>query len=125
MFYRPVVGNKAPIIESEYRQLVQSMNEIKSIDRDDIEYFWKKINKICSGSGEPLFNNVCRFVFDILCLPHSSAEVERVFSMVNIIKTKLRNRLHVKTVEAVLLSKDLLKASIVMVIAMNMMHQKM
>lgn len=87
--------------------------------------FGKKINKICSGSGEPLFNNVCRFVFDILCLTHSSAEVERVFSVVNIIKTKLRNRLHVKTVEAVLLSKDLLKASIVMVIAMNMMHQKM
>ena len=38
----------------------------------------------------------------LLCLPHANVDVERVFSSVNLIKTKIRNRLHTKTVGALL-----------------------
>ena len=38
----------------------------------------------------------------LLCLPHANVDVERVFSSVNLIKTKARNRLHTKTVRALL-----------------------
>ena len=37
-----------------------------------------------------------------LCLPHANVDVERVFSSVNLIKTKTRNRLHTKTLGALL-----------------------
>ena len=38
----------------------------------------------------------------LLCLPHANVDVERVFSSVNLIKTKTRNRLHTKTVGTLL-----------------------
>ena len=39
----------------------------------------------------------------LLCLPNANVDVERVFfSSVNLIKTKIRNRLHTKTVGALL-----------------------
>jgi hypothetical protein len=50
-------------------------------------------------------------VQNICCLSHSSAEIERIFSKVNLIKTKLRNKLVTKTVEGLILAKDLLKVN--------------
>ena len=38
----------------------------------------------------------------LLCLPHANVDVEHVFSSVNLIKTEIRNRLHTKTVGALL-----------------------
>ncbi|CAG9786631.1 unnamed protein product [Diatraea saccharalis] len=45
----------------------------------------------------------------LLCLPHSSATVERIFSSINLIKTKTRNHLGTDTMEGLLLTKQLLK----------------
>ncbi|KYM96015.1 hypothetical protein ALC62_13334 [Cyphomyrmex costatus] len=39
----------------------------------------------------------------LLSLPLSNAVVERVFSIINLIKTKIRNRMKVQTLEALLL----------------------
>ncbi|KAJ8917916.1 hypothetical protein NQ315_002609 [Exocentrus adspersus] len=41
-------------------------------------------------------------------LPHSSATAERVFSQLNLMKTKVRNSLLVDTCDGILHSKDLL-----------------
>ena len=41
-----------------------------------------------------------------VCLPISSADCERIFSQVNIIKTKSRNRFKVKNVEKVIQVKQ-------------------
>lgn len=38
----------------------------------------------------------------MLCLPFSNAIVERAFSIMNIIKNKLRNKMAVKTTDAIL-----------------------
>ena len=46
--------------------------------------------------------SLCKFMQLLLCLPHGNVDVERVFSAVNLIKTKSRNRLHTKTVGALL-----------------------
>ena len=46
----------------------------------------------------------------LLSLPHSNAEVERLFSRVSLIKTKHRNKLKTSTVDAILMAQDSLPA---------------
>lgn len=41
-----------------------------------------------------------------MCLPHSNADCERVFSTINLIKTKVRNELVTKTTNGLLLAKQ-------------------
>lgn len=45
----------------------------------------------------------------ILSLPNSSVDCERVFSKVNLIKTKVRNRLQVESLNGLLLSSEHIK----------------
>lgn len=98
-------------IESEYR-LLQNMAQMKErYQNKGIEDFWQSVSTTCSGDGKHMFKSISDFAKSMLCLPHSSAEVERVFSSLNQIKTKLRNRLEPETCEAILLAKDLLKTT--------------
>lgn len=84
-------------IDAEYRQL-QDLIEAKDILQDDVEKFWDRVANIRTSNGK-LFPNLIEFVQMLLSLPHSSAEVERVFSKLALIKTKTRNRLNIKTAE--------------------------
>ena len=52
--------------------------------------------------GSETFPNLSSFCLKLLCLPHSSATVERVFSTVNRMKTKSRNRLNAETLSGLL-----------------------
>ncbi|KAK3869381.1 hypothetical protein Pcinc_025308 [Petrolisthes cinctipes] len=71
--------------------------------------FWLLVRDAKSGNGDPMFPNLSRLMLNLLCLPHSSATVERVFSAVNRQKTKLRNRLSIKTLSGILHTKRLLE----------------
>ena len=75
---------------------------------DDMEpeEFWGLLNKITDGTGDPQFGILSAFMQNLLCLPHANVDVERVFSSVSSIKTKARNRLHTKTVRALLKVKE-------------------
>jgi hypothetical protein len=46
-----------------------------------------------------------------MCLPHSFAAAERVFSHLNLINTKIRNRLLTETCHSLLHAKELLDDS--------------
>ena len=48
----------------------------------------------------------CTEILNILAFPHSNASCERVFSKVNNIKTKSRNRFITKTINGYLLAKE-------------------
>jgi len=50
-----------------------------------------------------------KLVSFVLILPHSSATVERLFSVINLNKTKIRNKLSTDTVTGILHCKNLLK----------------
>ena len=52
-----------------------------------------------------------KFVFGLLTLPNSSANVERTFSQINLNKTKTRNRLENNTLEGILLAKDYMRTN--------------
>lgn len=44
----------------------------------------------------------------LLILPHSSASMERIFSAINLNKTKTRNRLNSETLSGILHTKNLI-----------------
>lgn len=75
---------------------------------NDLSEFWPKVFELKNGSGEYMYPNLKIFVGSILALPHSSACAERIFSKVTLIKSKLRNKLEVPTVNAIMLSAGLI-----------------
>ncbi|KYN04692.1 hypothetical protein ALC62_04434 [Cyphomyrmex costatus] len=66
------------------------------------EEFWIEVFEYQNSVGQKQFGNIARFVLAMLCLPFSNASVEHLFSMMNIIKNKLRNRIAVKTRNAIM-----------------------
>lgn len=52
---------------------------------------WQQVNDAYKESGR--FNNILALVDLVLCMPASSADAERGFSQVKLVKTKLRSRL--------------------------------
>lgn len=62
-------------------------------------------------TGEPIFSKIKQIFTALMCLPHSSACAERIFSQFSLIKTKNRNRLKVNGCNALLHTKKLLRGS--------------
>lgn len=93
-------------IDNEWRSICHFQFEDDIITTVDVDIFWGKILKFQNENNVPLFQNLARFVLNILSLPHSNADCERLFSKVNNIKTKLRNRLKTDTTEKILLAKQ-------------------
>ena len=60
--------------------------------------FRLELGDVKDGNNHPKFNIFSTFMCGLLALPHSSACVERIFSQLNIIKTKDTNRLLVSSV---------------------------
>jgi hAT family C-terminal dimerisation region len=63
---------------------------------------WSEIRAYRDAGGDNLFSKLACFALKMLCLPFSNAEVERMFSQLNIVKNKLRNRLLPETTTAIL-----------------------
>lgn len=86
-------------------------NQMKLDRSSDVVEFWSYISKLKKGDDSPMFPLRTILVTNIMTLPHSSAHVERIFSMVNAIKTKERNRLQTDSLCGLLQSKHLLKTT--------------
>lgn len=84
-------------IESQWRQLGSfKYNElITDTPINDISMvkFWIHLSQITTASGDHKFDELCQFALKIISLPISNAVVERVFSIMNVTKTKIRNRM--------------------------------
>lgn len=63
-------------------------NELVSGECSTPLKFWLSVRNAKYGNGDLMFPNLSRLMLNWLCLPHSSATVERVFSYVNRMKTK-------------------------------------
>jgi hypothetical protein len=64
------------------------------------------LGTISDGLETPQFPTLSSFMQSLLSLPCSNADVERIFSSVNIIKTKHRNRLSSSTVSSLIQVKE-------------------
>ncbi|KAH8027920.1 hypothetical protein HPB51_011150 [Rhipicephalus microplus] len=84
--------------ENEVNELDREWRLLRNIDLSEhagltASQFWHAVSQMRRGDGSQEFPLLSAFMKNILCLPHSSAAVERVFSQVNLLKTKQRNRL--------------------------------
>ncbi|KAH0555273.1 hypothetical protein KQX54_016681 [Cotesia glomerata] len=59
----------------------------------EITKFWIAVWNLRDASGNQSFKELASFAIRALSLPISNADVERVFSVISIVKTKLRNRM--------------------------------
>ncbi|XP_017464541.1 PREDICTED: uncharacterized protein LOC108357960 isoform X2 [Rhagoletis zephyria] len=64
--------------------------------------FWSEVRQFRNAVGENPFNELTDFVYCLLLLPLSNAEVERTFSAMNIVKTKHRNKMSFAMLNAIL-----------------------
>lgn len=91
-------------IDREWRKL---RNSNLNFDMNIME-FWKTIRDQKDGNNLEVYPLINKLVVYILILPHSSACVERLFSTINLNKTKIRNRLSTETLTGILHSKNIL-----------------
>ena len=89
-------------------RLLPHLSVLRTHKDDSMEEFWANVFNIVNEKSDPMFPNLIKLVTGILCLPHSSAAAERVFSQLNLFKTKTRNRLLVDTCYSILHAKQLL-----------------
>ena len=84
--------------------------KIRSLATDDdtTSEFWLRLHNFKSGDEYP-YQEFTQGVVKMFCLPHSNAEAERDFSAVTYYKSKRRNRMSTKLLEAILHCKFGLK----------------
>ncbi|XP_071567430.1 protein FAM200A-like [Temnothorax nylanderi] len=99
-------------IDDQWRRLPFSTAFLpKDLDKTHVDKFWNKILDNKNAAGKSEFHELATFALDILCLPHSNADCERIFSRVNLMKTKFRNKLKIETVNGSLLATECVKRS--------------
>lgn len=96
------------VINSQYTNI----SFVKWTETSSTSSFWVEVFYFKDSVGNNPFKELANFALETLSLPWSNAEVERVFSQLNIVKTKLRNRLITSTVNAVLHARLVLKLNI-------------
>ena len=69
---------------------------------EDPESYWIEVTQQKNALGEARFENISKLAIGLLSLPFSNATVERAFSLVNVIKNKIRNRLAIHSTDAIL-----------------------
>lgn len=84
-------------IDNQWRKI--HLVEWKEIN---INKFWVEVFNRSYASQTNPFLELSEFVLSLLILPVSNAEVERLFSQMNLIKTKMRNRMQIKMLNAIL-----------------------
>lgn len=83
----------------------KKLHHIKWTETTSTLHLWAEIASYRDATGDNPFEDLSRLALTLLCLPHSNADVERIFSHMNIVKTKLRNRLSIKSLNAIMAIK--------------------
>ncbi|KAK5642665.1 hypothetical protein RI129_008832 [Pyrocoelia pectoralis] len=95
-------------IENQWRKLalVEWQYEFNNkVVPNNILQFWPGVYNYKDGSGQQIFKELATVVLRVLSLPVGNATVERCFSIMNIVKTKIRNRMKLSTLSAIIRTK--------------------
>lgn len=88
------------ILERQYNNLINVPFDINA--QHDSEKFWIQLMHYKNSGGELIFFELSRFALSILSLPISNAYVERVFLTMNIVKSKIRNKINLPLLDSIL-----------------------
>ncbi len=70
-------------VDTEWRILSNFLDTLVDVDSTmKPEEFWSKLGKVKYIDNQLMFPHLSKFMKTLLCLPHSSATVERVFSAI-------------------------------------------
>jgi len=105
-YFETSLGLNLNDIDREWRQL---RNIELNFDLELLE-FWKVVVHLNDGNGDVMFPFLSKLINFLIILPHSSACVERIFSCINLNKTKVRNRLSTESFIGLLHSKNILNS---------------
>ena len=94
------------LINSEWRELSVQDFSFKSEKLPENFGYAVSQEKCGDQYRYPLLS---KFMMQLLSLPHCSASAERIFSVLNNIKTKNRNSLRTETINALMRSKSMLE----------------
>ena len=101
----PAIKADVELVNIEWQNLSSTFSYENYKKTETID-FWYLVEKATNESGDILYPNLMQVVKYVMVLPHSSAAAKRAFSQLNLIKSKLRNRLHVISCGCLLRVKD-------------------
>lgn len=93
-----------PKIEVQWKKILNITwsSYMTEKELDNSYTFWTKLYFFKDAGGSFFFRELSEFVLKVLCLPSSNAVVERVFSIMNAIKTKSRNKINFEMLDSLL-----------------------
>lgn len=86
-------GIETPIIEKIDLQW-RKINLVIWKNKKDAVQFWAEVNAFTDAAGVNPFKELSDLALSILSLPWSNAACERIFSQMNLVKNKTRNRMN-------------------------------
>ena len=93
------------LLESQYNKLLDVNWEVifqKELENIDTYEFWAAVFDKKNASRQYAFGELALFAFNVLVLPTSNASAERVFSIMNAIKSKVKSRMLLKLLNSIL-----------------------
>lgn len=89
-------------LEYQWRTLPNVKREYAGVkDPNKALKFWFEVSKYTDAKGEQRCKKLALFAFRILSLSLSNAAIERIFSFLAVIKSKLRNKLLITSIDAI------------------------
>lgn len=99
--------NMLQLIDDQWRHLKSHLQDFDvEVDPED---FWNTIKLFRNDVGDLMYDELAGYVFNCFIYPHSNASCERIFSKINLAKTKGRNALKTDTIKAILFTEEHLK----------------
>lgn len=89
------------LLDTQYRQVC--LLPWKNATKNDTTSFWVEVLHFTDASDESCFKELAEFALSLLAMPLSNADAERVFSHINLVKSRLRNTMKTATLSAILL----------------------
>ncbi|KAG0445007.1 hypothetical protein HPB47_004919 [Ixodes persulcatus] len=100
-----LIEESLDVIEMQYRKIVMHLWSEETVFNgkvpEDSATFWAGIFKYQNGMGQKPYKELALYALACLSCPVSNAVVERVFSQVTCVKTKYRNKMSLKTLDAI------------------------
>lgn len=92
------------LLENEYNkpQMINWSEILEQTQIADAYQFWPKVYEFKNAGGKHIFREIALYALTILSLPSTNAIVERVFSVMNSVRTKFRNKMIITLLNAIL-----------------------